>query len=108
MPIRSEYRHMYGSDWKRYRTRMIEIHGTRCSVCGRDCPRYLNFAHATHNPLTSSIVRLCAADHARHDAPHRRAVMRARRARQAGQLWLIPEAAHGWKAGPGAQQELFA
>jgi hypothetical protein len=70
---------------------MIELRGAQCAQCGRDTPRYLNFAHAQHDPAASDVIRVCAGCHARHDAAHRLAVMRRRRAARFGQLWLLPE-----------------
>jgi hypothetical protein len=34
---------------------------------------------------------MCNADHNRHDAAHRLAIMRRNRAKRWGQLWLWPE-----------------
>jgi hypothetical protein len=92
MPIAPELRaRFYGRDWRRYRARLIAIRGARCAACGRDTPRYLNAAHTTHDPVTSSIKLMCAGCHARHDAPRRIATVRRRRAARFGQLWLMPE-----------------
>ncbi len=117
MPIAPELRaRFYGRDWRRYRARLIEIRGPRCAACGRDTPRYLNAAHTTHDPATSSIKLMCAACHARHDAPRRIATVRRRRAAAAGQMWLMPEieyaASPAWAIPHGyfeaLQGELFA
>jgi hypothetical protein len=95
MPIRAEYRAagLYGRDWRAYRARLLELRGARCAVCGRDVPKYLNLAHTTHDPLTSSVKFLCAGCHTRADSRHRVAVIRRRRAVAAGQLWLWDEGA---------------
>jgi hypothetical protein len=91
MAIRPEYRKFYGPEWRRYRLALIEKHGPNCTVCGARIERYLNLAHLTHNPASSLVALMCAADHNRHDAGHRLAVWRRNRARASGQLWLLPE-----------------
>jgi hypothetical protein len=91
MPIRAEYRAFYGRDWRAYRAAIIALRGARCTACRREVERYLQLTHTTHDPITSSTRLLCAACHARHDAPHRLAIWRRNRARRAGQLWLLPE-----------------
>jgi hypothetical protein len=114
--IRAEYKTFYGRDWRRLRARLIELRGAACSKCKRPGARYLNLAHTAHDPRTSSVKLLCAACHARHDAPHRVAIARRRRARAAGQLWLWAEIEHAstpaWRIPAGAlgalQWELFA
>lgn len=92
MPIHRDLRRLYGVTWRRFRARLIEIHGARCERCGRDCPRYLNLAHRFHAPARSSVIdRLCPSCHARQDARHSYAVRRRTRARQLGQMWLSGE-----------------
>lgn len=91
MPIRAEWRSTYyGRDWRRYRARLLEIRGAWCRDCGRQIARYANLSHDTHNPETSGVTIRCAACHARHDAPHCRAVRRRNAAERAGQMWLWP------------------
>lgn len=91
MPISPSLRKYYGSEWRAYRRELIQTHGPKCSVCGREIERYLNLAHLTHDPKSSAVALLCAADHNRHDAGHRLAVMRRNRAKRVGQLWLLDE-----------------
>ena len=96
--IRPSYRPFYGREWRAYRRAMIARRGSRCTRCGLDCAKYLNFAHTHHDPLNSDVVRVCAACHARMDSAHRVAIARRRRARAAGQLWLSAELE--WAAAP--------
>ncbi|HEV8500411.1 MAG TPA: hypothetical protein VGR63_02455 [Casimicrobiaceae bacterium] len=91
MPIRPEYRAFYGHAWRRFRARLLEVRGAVCRDCGRAIGRYANLSHETHDPLTSGIRIRCAGCHARADSAHRIAVIRRRRAGEAGQLWLWPE-----------------
>lgn len=91
MAIRPEFRLFYGPKWRAYRRDLILRRGPICSVCGREITRYLNLVHLTHDPLTSSVALMCAADHNRHDAAHRLAIWRRKRAKRYGQLWLLPE-----------------
>ena len=91
MPIRAEYKALYGAAWRRYRLVLIERHGRLCTRCGRVCLKYLNFAHTTHDPKSSSVVAMCAACHNRHDAAFRYAMWRRNRAKRYGQGWLWPE-----------------
>jgi hypothetical protein len=91
VPIRPELRHFYDSHWRTYRLALIAIHGSRCSACKRAVQRYLNLAHLTHDPRSSSVALMCPACHNRHDSAHRLAIWRRNRARRAGQLWLMPE-----------------
>jgi hypothetical protein len=115
VPIRAEYRTYYGPDWRRFRARLIETRGAWCRDCLRQIAKYINLCHETHDPVTSSIRIVCAACHARRDAPHRLAVRRRREAQRAGQGWLLPELEHAaapaWAipaaAFAGAQGELF-
>ncbi len=74
MPIRPEYRAYYGRQWRAYRAVLLALRGEKCSACGRTVPKYLNLAHSTHDPLTSSVAFLCVSCHTRADAPHRLAV----------------------------------
>lgn len=89
--IRPEFRRFYGPAWRAYRLAMIEAHGNTCSVCGRHVTRYLNLCHLSHDPRSSSLAFMCAADHNRHDAGHRLAIRRRNSAKHAGQLWLWTE-----------------
>jgi len=100
MPIRPEYRKYYAGEWRDRRLRMIEASGNRCAICQQVFPpSRLSGAHMRHNPRDPSQVKiLCFADHARHDAAHRLAVVRRRRAARFGQLWLLPELQ--WAATP--------
>jgi hypothetical protein len=91
MPIRAEYRGFYGPEWRAYRELLIALRGNRCKICLANVARYINLAHDTHDPATSSVSLLCPACHARFDAPHRLAVWRRNRAARHGQLWLLPE-----------------
>lgn len=91
MAIRRELRKFYGPAWRAYRKALIGRLGFRCVVCGSDTPRWLNLAHVTHDPRSSSVARMCPACHSRHDAPHRLAVWRRNHAKRYGQLWLFPE-----------------
>jgi hypothetical protein len=89
--IRPSYREFYGRAWQRYRLALIASRGAVCRDCDQAIARYVNVSHETHDPRTSSTRIRCAACHARADAGHRIAVMRRRRALEAGQLWLLPE-----------------
>lgn len=89
--IRPSYRAFYGREWRAYRLALIAARGARCRDCGRMIAKYINVTHETHDPRTSSIRIRCAACHSQADAPHRLAVIRRRRARESGQLWLLPE-----------------
>jgi hypothetical protein len=93
MPIRRELRPYYGAEWRRYRLRLIDIAGGRCSICKAVyLPGELTGMHVTHDPRDMELVAVaCFACHARHDAPHRLAMMRRSRAQRTGQLWLLPE-----------------
>ena len=82
MPIRPEYRGYYGRQWRAYRAVLLALRGAQCTACGRTVPKYLNLAHRTHDPLTSSVAFLCVSCHTRADAPHRLAVWRRNRARR--------------------------
>ena len=91
MPIRPELRKYYGAAWRAYRLILLDIARHRCVKCRAPHPR-LNGAHVTHDPRDNELVQiLCPSCHARHDAPHRLAVMRRSAARRTGQLWLTPE-----------------
>jgi hypothetical protein len=93
MPIRVEHRAYYRSAWRRFRRSLIEAAGGEiCSHCRIELAQGINGAHLDHNPRNpASVALLCPACHARHDAPHRCAVIRRRRAAQFGQLWLWAE-----------------
>jgi len=88
MAIRREFKRFYGAEWRAYRRALIEAHGARCSVCGREVLKYLNLAHRLHDPRSSAVALMCPADHARHDARHAYSVRRRNLAKQHGQLWL--------------------
>lgn len=95
MPIRRELRKYYGAEHRAYRAQLIGIYGARCQACGRAVSNYLNLAHVGHDPRDRQRVALwCPTCHARHDAPHARAVRRRTIARRVGQLWLAPEIEH--------------
>jgi hypothetical protein len=92
MPIRPEHRQFYGASWRRFRLQLIETAGTVCRHCGTDYGPRINAAHREHDPRDSQqVILLCPGCHARHDAPHRIAIMRRRKATATGQLWLLPE-----------------
>jgi hypothetical protein len=115
MPIRRELRAFYGPEWRAYRRALIEKHGPICTVCGARVEKYINLAHRTHDPKSGIVALMCPADHNRHDAAHRLAIWRRNRARDAGQLWLLPEIEHApyapWMipqvAAAAAQEALF-
>jgi hypothetical protein len=93
VPIRPEFRKYYLADWQAYRLTLIELAGNRCTKCRAllDSSE-LTGAHMTHDPRDMALVSvLCFPCHARHDAPHRLAMMRRSRAKRTGQLWLLPE-----------------
>ncbi len=81
-------RKYYGPEWRRYRRAMIARHGNRCTQCGAECPKWLNFAHADHQPQSGAILRLCARCHGRYDAGVSLARRRRTIANRTGQLWL--------------------
>lgn len=90
--IRPEYRKFYGQEWRARRLILIAGAGNRCAICGREFPSSrLQGAHVFHDPRHPSVRVLCISDHSRVDAAHRTAVLRRRRARESGQLWLMPE-----------------
>jgi RNase P subunit RPR2 len=93
MPIRVEHRAYYGSAWRLFRRSLIEAAGGEiCTVCRIELAQGINGAHRDHNPQNpASVVLMCPGCHARHDALHRRAVIRRRRAARYGQLWLWAE-----------------
>lgn len=93
MPIRKEHRKLYGRKWREFRLQLIEAAGGQiCSNCGIELAQGINGAHEDHNPRNPESVRLkCPSCHARHDAPHRIAIMRRHKAQATGQLWLLPE-----------------
>jgi hypothetical protein len=91
MPIRPELRKYYGAAWREYRGMLIALAGDRCTRCGAAHPM-LNGAHVSHDPRDMELVTVwCPRCHARHDAPHRYAMMRRGHAKRVGQLWLFPE-----------------
>lgn len=93
MPLRPEHRKYYRAQWRRYRLELIaQAGGEICSRCGIELAQGINGAHLDHDPQNNSSARLmCPACHASHDAPHRIAISRRRKAREDGQLWLLPE-----------------
>lgn len=93
MPIRKEHRRFYGPQWRAYRLELIERAGGEiCSQCGIELAQGINGAHQDHDPSNKSSVRLmCPSCHAAHDAPHRVAIQRRRKAASVGQAWLLPE-----------------
>jgi hypothetical protein len=93
MPIRPEHRECYGKEWRTYRLQLInEAGGEICSKCHIELAEGINGAHQDHDPRNNaSVVLMCPACHAEHDAPHRLAIMRRTRAKATGQLWLLPE-----------------
>lgn len=92
MPIRAEHRQYYGPVWRAYRLQLIEARGEACEKCKIVLAAGINGAHEDHDPRNDASVHLwCPSCHARHDARHRIAIMRRRRAREARQLWLLPE-----------------
>lgn len=94
MPIREEHRYLYGAQWRAFRLELIAERGAVCSQCGRTLERYINGAHKDHDPRNpASVALMCPSCHARHDAGHRLAIMRRKRAKDARQAWLLPELA---------------
>lgn len=93
MPLNPEYRHLYGREWRQFRLELIEAAGGDiCSQCGIELAEGINGAHTDHDPRNkNSVVLMCPSCHAHHDAPHRIAIMRRRKAQTTGQLWLLPE-----------------
>jgi hypothetical protein len=108
MPIRAEWRWRYGREWREYRTALRIRRGSHCTHCLREVDKYLNLAHTTHDPATSSVMFLCPSCHTRFDSGHRLAVWRRNRAARHGQLWLLPELE--WSATPAwaIPREVFA
>lgn len=91
MPLRPEHRKFYGRTWRDFRLQLIAEHGKVCMNCGRE-HSMINGAHENHDPRNQKTVKLwCPSCHARHDAGHRIAIMRRRRSKAAGQLWLCKE-----------------
>jgi hypothetical protein len=93
MPLRPEHRKYYRAAWRAYRLQLIEQQGGEiCSECGIELAKGINGAHKDHDPRNrASVVLMCPRCHARHDAPHRIAIMRRTRATATGQQWLLPE-----------------
>ena len=93
MPIRPEHRQYYGRDFHNVRLALIEEAGGQiCGKCGIELAQGINAAHLNHDRRDLDAIALrCPSCHARHDAPHRIAIMRRRRSKRAGQLWLLPE-----------------
>jgi hypothetical protein len=93
VPLRKEHRQYYRREWKAYRLELIEqAGGPICSVCGIELAQGINGAHRDHDPRNrASVALMCPSCHARHDAGHRVAIMRRRRAERHGQLWLLSE-----------------
>lgn len=93
MPIRKEHRRFYGAQWRAFRLKLIEQAGGEiCSKCGIELAQGINGAHQDHDPTNPTSARLmCPSCHAAHDAPHRIAIQRRRKAEHEGQAWLLPE-----------------
>lgn len=92
MPIRPELRKFYGSRWRAVRLVLIETLGTKCSICGIDVPKWLNFAHLDRDPrISARVAPMCPACHSRYDSRLRWAMTRRTRAKRHGQLWLSVE-----------------
>lgn len=93
MPLRPEHRQYYGKAWQQFKLELIaEAGGQICSQCGIELAQGINGAHQDHDPRNrNSVALMCPACHARHDAPHRIAIMRRRKAQATGQQWLLPE-----------------
>lgn len=93
MPLRPEHRQYYGREWKAFRLELIEEAGGQiCSLCDVELAQGINGAHRDHDPRNkASVALMCPSCHATHDAPHRIAIMRRRKADATGQLWLMPE-----------------
>ncbi len=93
MPLRAEHRQFYGREWRAFRLELIEAAGGEiCSKCGIELAEGINGAHQDHDPKNNkSVVLMCPSCHASHDAPHRIAIQRRRKAKVTGQAWLLPE-----------------
>lgn len=93
MPLRPEHREYYRAEWRAFRLELIAAAGGGiCSVCGVELAQGINGAHQDHDPKNKqSVCLMCPSCHAHHDAPHRIAIMRRRKAEATGQLWLLPE-----------------
>lgn len=92
MPLRREHQQYYRRRWRNFRLQLIAAAGGKiCSNCGQEHP-LINGAHQDHDPQNDASVELmCPSCHAAHDAGHRIAIMRRRRAEATGQMWLMPE-----------------
>lgn len=92
MPIRKELRRLYGADHRRYRLKLIEDAGGEiCSKCKIEMAAGINAIHPQHDPSKPAEKLMCPSCHAAHDAPHRIAIQRRRKAAEVGQAWLLPE-----------------
>lgn len=93
MSLRPEHRQYYRREWQRFRLELIaQAGGQICSECNVELAQGINGAHRDHNPRNAeSVALMCPSCHARHDAPHRIAIMRRRKATATGQQWLLPE-----------------
>lgn len=95
MPIRKQHRRFYGAEWRAFRLRLIEQAGGEiCSVCGIELAEGINGSHEDHDPTNTNpenVKLKCPGCHAKHDAPHRIAIQRRRKAESEGQAWLLPE-----------------
>ena len=96
MPIRPEWIHFYGAEWRKLiRPRILARDGYRCTACGREMGKLyrnrqgkavvvqLGIAHLNHDPADSRdsvLATLCRACHLRHDAPHHAAAAHLTRA----------------------------
>jgi hypothetical protein len=118
MPIRKELREFYGAAHRRYRLKLIEEAGGEiCSRCLIELAEGINAIHEDHDPTKPAKKLMCPSCHARHDAPHRIAIQRRRKASRVGQSWLLPELEWapfaefeipGWVADKLRQLPLFA
>jgi hypothetical protein len=93
MPLRPEHRQYYGREWRAFRLELIERAGGEiCSVCNIELAEGINGAHLDHDPRNNrSVTLMCPSCHASHDARHRMAIQRRRKATETGQAWLLPE-----------------
>jgi hypothetical protein len=91
-------REYYGAEWRRFRARLIETHGAKCSVCGNEPgvsrkgrQQYINLSHDLHDPRLPGVRLRCPRCHGKYDAKQSHALARRTRAKRAGQMWLSAE-----------------